>query len=290
MIRSSAFLWVGLVAPTLASLAVMAALLAAGRIAGGPVVGRLRSARGGNAGTIWRSLRRKVARVGSSRWIGAIGGKDVLAKRLAMAGWAVSVDELLGTRALIGIAALGLGLAVPMLLPFSLALAAVGFTAPGFVLARAARRRRALVDAEVPQLLDLLAACSTAGLSALLALHRAADGVRGPLAGELARVLAMVELGARWRDELRALAERLDLIDLKRSVMAMSRTETLGTPLAETLRERADEVREERKAKAAEAARTAPVKMLFPLVFMILPAFLLLTVVPVLIATLRSIR
>src|SRR6476659_3357569 len=72
--------------------------------------------------------------------------------------------------------------------------------------------------------------------------------------------------------------------------MAMSRTESLGTPLAESLRRRADEVREARRAAAAERARKASVKMLFPLVFMILPAFLLLTVVPVLLSTLLSVR
>jgi tight adherence protein C len=70
----------------------------------------------------------------------------------------------------------------------------------------------------------------------------------------------------------------------------MVRTERLGSSLADALRELADEVRDERRQNAAERARKAPVKMLFPLVFMILPAFLLLTVVPVLISTLRSIR
>jgi tight adherence protein C len=70
----------------------------------------------------------------------------------------------------------------------------------------------------------------------------------------------------------------------------MVRTERLGSSLSDALRELADEVREERRSAAAERARKAPVKMLFPLVFMILPAFLLLTVVPVLISTLRSVR
>jgi tight adherence protein C len=104
------------------------------------------------------------------------------------------------------------------------------------------------------------------------------------------RFLAEVELGARWRDGLRRLTERLDLPDLRRAVQAMVRTERLGSSLADALRELADEVREERRSQATERARKAPVKMLFPLVFMILPAFLLLTVVPVLISTLRSIR
>ena len=39
-----------------------------------------------------------------------------------------------------------------------------------------------------------------------------------------------------------------------------------------------------------ERARAAPVKMLFPFVFLVLPAFLLLTVVPVLLTTVQSIR
>jgi tight adherence protein C len=73
-------------------------------------------------------------------------------------------------------------------------------------------------------------------------------------------------------------------------VSAVTRTETLGASLAEALRDLAEDVREARRARAAEIARKAPVKMLFPLVFMILPSFLLLTVVPVLIATLRSIH
>ena len=57
-----------------------------------------------------------------------------------------------------------------------------------------------------------------------------------------------------------------------------------------SVRELAATVRQARRAATLERARTAPVKMLFPLVFLILPAFLLLTVVPVLLTTVRSIR
>jgi tight adherence protein C len=154
---------------------------------------------------------------------------------------------------------------------------------------RAGRRRQAAVDAEIPQLLDLLAAGSSAGLAAPLALRRAADGLAGPLADEIRATVRAVDLGARWRDELDGLAERLDLPDMRRTVAALTRTESLGASLARSTAELAASVRRSRRAATAERARTAPVKMLFPLVFLVLPAFLLLTVVPVLLTTVRSI-
>jgi tight adherence protein C len=184
------------------------------------------------------------------------------------------------------------GLAAPLPLGFVCAplFAAVGYRAPATIAARSAKRRRALADAELPQLLDLLAAASSAGLSAPLALARSADAVGGPLGDELRSLVASVDLGARWRDELRALAERLELPDLRRTVAALTRTETLGSSLASSTAELAARVRATRRAAITERARTAPVKMLFPLVFLVLPAFLLLTVVPVLLTTLQSIR
>lgn len=155
---------------------------------------------------------------------------------------------------------------------------------------RAERRLRREADAEVPQLLDLLAAASSAGLGAALALRRAAEALRGPLGGELQIAIGRVELGGRWRDELTAVSERLDLPDLRRTVAALARTETLGASLATACVDLATEVRQSRRARTTERARTAPVKMLFPLVFLVLPAFLLLTVVPVLLTTVQSIR
>ena len=155
---------------------------------------------------------------------------------------------------------------------------------------RADRVRHRRMDDQVPQLLDLLAAASAAGLSAHQAIERAAEGVGGPLGNELARCIDRVRLGARWRHELADLAERLALGDLQRAVAIMTRSERLGTPLATACAELASSVRHARRSRAMERARTASVKMLFPLVFLVLPAFLLLTVVPVLIATLHNVR
>lgn len=186
-------------------------------------------------------------------------------------------------------AVIGVLIPAPKLLTVPLALL-LGGRIRRLAAARAYALRRRAMDAEIPQLLDLLAAGSAAGLSAVAGLQRSVSVLRGPLGAELRTSLDAVDLGARWREELAAVTERLGLPDLRRAVAVLTRTETLGTSLSDATRELAAEVRRSRSAAVAERARAAPVKMLFPLVFLVLPAFLLLTVVPVLLTTVQSIR
>ena len=234
------------------------------------------------------SVLRLVARAATIRRLTRV---DAIDARIHASGWTVTVDDVIVVKIAAGFAvALLLLVLSPSLLPVGV-LAGIGaFLAPDLVLARAARARARRADAELPLFLDLLAAASSAGLAAPAGIRRANGGLRGPLADELTGAAAAVDVGGRWRDELAAIAVRLELPDLDAAVTALSRTESLGSSLAEAMHELADDVREARRSRAAERARKAPVKMLFPLVFMILPAFLLLTVVPVLIATLRSLE
>jgi tight adherence protein C len=88
---------------------------------------------------------------------------------------------------------------------------------------------------------------------------------------------------------VRAAADRLEVRDLRRLALALERGQRLGAPLAEQLRRLARDVRHERHAMAEERARRAPVLMLFPLVFLILPAFVLAAVIPALIVAARGI-
>lgn len=155
---------------------------------------------------------------------------------------------------------------------------------------RGARSRHRRAERELPVFLDLVAAAVAAGIPGLLAVRRASEATTGPLAEELAAAMRRVDLGGQWREELRTVADRLALADLRRAGLLLERHHTVGSDISAALAELASEAREAERAAAAERARTAPVKMLFPLVFMVLPAFLLLTVVPVLVATLRSIR
>ena len=205
---------------------------------------------------------------------------------LSHARW--SERELIGSKALLAATGLLVGAATagPLLGP---PIAAIAWRVPDLALARVVRRRVEAADREIPVLLDLLAVATSAGLPTQLAFRRAVEAATGPLAEELRTVIDASDLGGRWRDGLSSVGERLPLPDLHRLLGALARTDTLGSSLADEVARLAADVREVRRAAAAQRARTAPVKMLFPLVFLILPAFLLLTVVPVLLTTVRSI-
>ena len=231
-----------------------------------------------------RTARRLTRWIGSRPWVRRISGFG--ARPLGRAD-----AQRLGCAALIGLAVAFLFVFSPAPGPFVAPIAAlVAVRAPLFAEERMARRRRAAIDAELPQFLDALAAASTAGLSVALGVRRASEVVSGPLKEELRTALAAVDLGGRLREALRTMADRSGVADLRRAVAVITRTETLGSSLADSTIELAERVRENRRQRLTEKARTAPVKMLFPLVFLVLPAFLLLTVVPVLLTTLLSIR
>ena len=206
----------------------------------------------------------------------------------ADASW--TVDEVAGAKVLVPATVLAVALLAPgSLVLLGMPIAIVAFRLPDLMLARAARRRRVAASREVPLFLDLLAVSTSAGLPSPLAVRIASEPLRGPLGEELRGALERVDLGRRWRDEIAASASRLAQHDLGRAIGLLLRTQRLGTSLADEMSRLAADVREGARVRAVERARTAPVKMLFPLVFLILPAFLLLTVVPVLLTTVRSI-
>ena len=202
---------------------------------------------------------------------------------------APSSEELAGARVVLAVCGAVLGVLgpVPVLAPV---LAFAGFRIPEVWLGRKRTARLHAAERELPLFLDLLASSVFAGLSGPLAVRAAVAVSEGPLAEEFARALAAADLGARWRDELTSVGDRIASADLHRAIGILARSDALGASLSERLAEVATDARESRRSVTMERARRAPVKMLFPLVFLILPSFLLLTVVPVLLTTIRSIR
>jgi tight adherence protein C len=211
----------------------------------------------------------------------------------ALAGDEAGMDRVVGAKASLAAAGATLGLTSwprgPVAaLGAAIVLVVAGYRLPEFRLARQAARRRARASARVPDLLDLVAISVTAGLTPRLALERASEVVSGPLAIDLDQARRQVALGAPWRSALRDVATRAGLPDLRRLAVILERGERLGAPVATRLRALAREVRAERRAADEERARRAPVAMLFPLVFLILPAFVLAAVVPAVLTATRG--
>lgn len=203
-----------------------------------------------------------------------------------------NVDRLLGWKVIAALAGSALGVTAGggtvIRMGAALLLAGAGFRLPDFLLARTRAARRLRMEDAVAPMLDVLSLSVAAGLTPRLALERVTEMVEGPLGTELRAARHDVSLGAPWREALRGVAARTGLRDLRRLAVTLDRSERLGAPVSANLRWLAREVRSERRAAAEERAQRAPVLMLFPLVFLILPAFVLAAVVPAVLVAARG--
>ncbi|MCU0269149.1 MAG: type II secretion system F family protein [Acidimicrobiales bacterium] len=149
---------------------------------------------------------------------------------------------------------------------------------PALRAAQAARRRRAAVVDGLADAVDLLALGIAAGLNVRLALEAVTRNTRGPVVDVLGEVLDRVGGGERLVDALDALDGLGDEGRPLRDALVAS--ERYGVPISAGLERVALEVRDQRRRSAEADARRTPVRVLFPLVLCFLPAFGLLTVVP----------
>jgi tight adherence protein C len=192
-------------------------------------------------------------------------------------GW--TVERVLGAKVLGFVVALTLSIVVAMLIGLSFAvtlvlcvgLALLGFAAPNLVLHQKAYNREESMRRELPDALDLLTISVEAGLGFDSALTRVAQNTEGPLAEEFARVLQEMQIGMGRADAIRAMGERSHLAELRGFATAMVQADAFGIPIGQILRVQSTEMRTRRRQRAEELAQKVPVKILFPLIFCILP-------------------
>jgi tight adherence protein C len=157
------------------------------------------------------------------------------------------------------------------------------------LLPRRRRRPRDVVLDELPDVIDLLLLAVGSGLNVHLAVHAVA-GRAPPVVGA---ALAAAERRATQGDALAdALEDAVTELgeEARPLVVALTSSLRYGTPVVPALERVVTEARADRRRRAEEAARRVPVKLLFPLVLCILPAFAALTVLPVLAGALGSLR
>ena len=101
---------------------------------------------------------------------------------------------------------------------------------------------------------------------------------------EFFRVLQEMQIGMGRTDAMRALGERTDVEELRSFVTAMVQADAFGIPIANVLRVQAKEMRIKRSQRAEEKAQKVPVKILFPLIFCILPSLFIVVLGPAVIS------
>jgi pilus assembly protein TadC len=158
----------------------------------------------------------------------------------------------------------------------------VGRVVGGLRRVRAARRTEAAVAAALPAAFDVLVAAVGSGCAPVGAVELAARWGPAPISEEFARVLVATELGGSLPDALTDLRATTPQLAPMADVLLASAE--LGAPATDALVRLADDARAAVRRRAETRARVLPVKLLFPLVFLVLPAFGLLTVAPALLS------
>jgi tight adherence protein C len=174
-----------------------------------------------------------------------------------------------------------------LVVPFA---GALGAFLPVFWLSSQAKARQAAMERSLPDSLDLLTVCVEAGLGLDAAFRQVAEKQHGPLADEVRQMLREIGVGKARRDALLDLAARTDLDDVRSFVNAVIQAEQLGTSLARVLRAQAQRLRTRRRQRAEQEARRAPVKMVFPLVFCLMPSLFIFILGPVIVQVIEFLQ
>ncbi len=221
---------------------------------------------------------------------------DALEQRRNYAGldakW--TLERLLAIKGALGVTGLLLGLLVFLPNPsgatflLGMLFAGVGFFLIDVVMNMKASERRAEIERAFPNTVDQITICVEAGLGLDAAIAHAARTGSGPLAEEFERVLQDVRTGMSRQAALDAFAERTDVADVRYFVRAVGQANRYGVPIVDALRVQALDGRERRKARAEERAQKTTVKILFPLMFCILPALFVVILGPAVIRIANS--
>ena len=173
-----------------------------------------------------------------------------------------------------------LGASGPGLFLVALVAALVGWVGPNIVIHRRARQRLQTIDEGLPGLIDLLVVTLEAGVAFTAALRLASERLTGPLGDEIRLTIQEQSLGLSTLEALENWLKRCDTPSVRAFVRAMVQGDKLGVSIGMILRNQAVEIRARQKATIEERAQKAPIKILFPLVFLIFPAMFVIILGP----------
>ena len=201
----------------------------------------------------------------------------------------LTAERIVAFKILFGIVGFVAGFLVAPFLPFkgfafSVATAVLfgltGYTFPSAGLSARANKRQKEIRKAMPDTMDLLTISVEAGLGFDAALAQVVKNVPGPLSEEIARMLQEMQIGVTRAEALRHLNDRTEVPELDGFVLSMIQADKYGVGVAKVLRAQATDLRQKRRQRAEEVAQKVPLKLLFPTIFLVLPAMFIVILGP----------
>ena len=178
----------------------------------------------------------------------------------------------------------------PMSWVFAALAAIIGYMIPGLVLGYLISKQKRRIENGLPDALDLMIVCVEAGCSldqAILKTSEELDVSHPELAAELKLITTEVRAGKPRIEAFKNFAARTRVDDVRALVAMLVQTDKFGTSIAQALRTHAEVSRTKRRQRAEEKAAKVGVKLVFPLVFFLFPAFYVVTLGPAVIQFVR---
>ncbi|CAB3772977.1 type II secretion system protein [Burkholderia sp. MSh2] len=192
--------------------------------------------------------------------------------------------------ALLGLVTTRLGDERVLLSVILVALAGIGYYIPNAVLSQRVKVRQQKIFEDFPDALDLLTVCVEAGLGLDAALMKVSEELRfgsEVVSSELDLLLLEMRSGFTKETALRNLALRTGVEDVESFCAMLIQADRFGTSISESLRVLSDLLRTRRRMRAEERAAKIALKLLFPLIFCIFPALMMVLLGPALIHVYR---
>jgi len=140
------------------------------------------------------------------------------------------------------------------------------------------------IERVLPETVDLLSLCVGAGLDFMSAVKWIVNKVKvNPLIEELVIVLKEINVGKPRLEALRDMSKRLSIPDVTSFVRTLIQADRMGTPVEETFKILSEDSRMRRFHRGERTAMKAPIKMLVPLIFCILPVIMIIVAGPILV-------
>lgn len=161
-------------------------------------------------------------------------------------------------------------------------MAGIGYKYPDIWLnGKIAKRKESIVNG-MPFIVDMLALAVEAGLDFMAAIHKVVEKAPpSAMAEEFEILMKETKIGASRAEGLRQLAWRADTIEISSFTATLIAADSVGASIGPILKTLAAEMRQKRSAEAEKKGATAATKILFPMMFLIMPAVAIVIMAPI---------